>query len=135
MKSNVETASIPELNKSAVCLLCHSIIEKSSDCSAYSARKISRTISRSKPDEKNNPLENASQQPNSCNPDCLSKSCCKLSLVGNDIADWSSVLCYGCRLTVEEVKEPELLPINLLEERRIRNNRQQMQDSIQQFLL
>lgn len=49
--------------------------------------------------------------------------------------DWSVVLCYGCRVTMEDVKTPELVPINLREELRLRSRRQMMRQSVEQFLL
>ena len=141
LKSNDSDRNPSDCEKDTLCLLCLSAIEESSICSASTARHISQTISRSGPDA----LGNHTSQPTvtiqqkdstSCNSNCSSqeKDCCKTPDY-NILNDWSSVLCYGCRITMEDVKEPELMPINYLEELRLRSRRQQMRQSVEQFLL
>ncbi|XP_046441689.1 cytoplasmic tRNA 2-thiolation protein 2-B-like isoform X2 [Daphnia pulex] len=142
LKSNIADPNPSDCERDSLCLLCLSAIEESSVCSASTARHISQTISRSGP---NDDLRNHSSQSvgtgqhqdsTSCNSNCNSqgKPCCKTS---NDQiqSDWSAVLCYGCRITMEDVKKPELMPINYLEELRLRSRRQVMRQSVEQFLL
>ena len=142
LKSNDSVAgeSSPSVDDS-LCLLCLSVIEQSSPCSASNARSVSQTISRSGPgslkDAQVSLLNGIPQQETkTCNSNCGSqiKSCCK-STTDTQPIDWSAVLCYGCRITMEEVKQPELMPINFQEEQRSRSRRQVMRQSVEQFLL
>lgn len=142
LKSNVGVdRSSSEFKDDSRCLLCLSAIEESTLCSASTARRISQTISRSGPsglnDLESEPYStNAQQHSAACNANCSNpeKQCCKTMDAGT-MKDWSVVLCYGCRVTMEDVKTPELVPINLREELRLRSRRQMMRQSVEQFLL
>lgn len=145
LKSNNEPKKSPEFDSKddSICLLCISAIEEETICSASNARSVSRAISRSGPSG----LKEISTQPNGvdeqkdvssvCQSGCSSqgKSCCSSSVKRRVNEDWSGVLCYGCRITMEEVKEPELMPIDLQEELGLRSRRQLMRQSVEQFLL
>lgn len=141
LKSNTVDRNLSDYERDSLCLLCLSAIEESSVCSASTARHISQTISRSGPDGLRNHTSqtiHTTQHKNSasCNSNCISqgKECCKT--IDYQIKnDWSTVLCYGCRNTMDDVKEPELMPINYLEEIGLRSRRQLMRQSVEQFLL
>lgn len=146
LKSNSAEKGSPESDSKddSICLLCSSVIESETICSASNARSVSQAISRSGPNglkENSTQLNGAAahQEKDSvaCNSGCSSqrKSCCNSSVKSAIKENWNVVLCYGCRITMEEIKEPELVPIELQEELRLRSRRQLMRQSVEQFLL
>lgn len=121
------------------CLLCLSVIEEESICSASNARRVSRIVSRNGPKGlKANSTQFTTTVQNSvtCNSVCTTKgnTCCTTAFE-NYVENWSTILCYGCRITMEEVKEQELMPISIQDELQQRTRRQLMRQSVEQFLL
>lgn len=93
------------------CLMCGSQIEESQDCNAYSARLISQRVSRSGPHQLDpNTLFALEDETAACNggdTTCqnkgLTKTCC--NSIGGPLSseDWNLTLCYGCRVTLQDV--------------------------------
>lgn len=143
LKSNYAPKKFPESDSrdDSICLLCISAIEEETICSASNARSVSQEISRSGPNGfkgNSTQVNGVDKKENACTRSgCSSqeKSCCSSSVKRRINEDWSAVLCYGCRITMEEVNEPELMPIDLQEKLRLRSRRQVMRQSVEQFLL
>ena len=91
--------------------MCGSQIEESQDCNAYSARLISQRVSRSGPHQLDpNTLFALEDETAACNggdTTCqnkgLTKTCC--NSIGGPLSseDWNLTLCYGCRVTLQDV--------------------------------
>ena len=130
-------------NDLGVCLLCSSLIEKPVGCSAYNARLISRIVSTAGPNRCNPNIEQESllevdqQMLSACcsasvpnASECSSKTCCKENVAN------SCDLCYGCRIVMQEVDNPQLLlPLSQQEDILHKLRRQRMRLSVEQFLL
>ena len=97
----------------ATCVICHSKIEEITLCSAYSARSFSQTVSRLGPHRSGNALEILDSGRKSCQGGCGDSSscesnsklttCCKQSHALPPKEDWENTLCYGCRVTIQDV--------------------------------
>ena len=133
LKSN--SSNLKE-QEDSLCLICHSKIEDSPPCSAYSARMISQTISQNGPNGSTDILNGSSR---SCGKDsgCDSslKTCCKTAAATPPAQEWNVALCYGCRVTFQYMKQPDLMPASIQEEIHQRSRRQKMRDSVEEFLL
>lgn len=97
-----------ECDKDSLCLLCHSKIEEMAECSA-SARTFSQSISHCKPGEMpQSALHHSAsncQSDDSCTSGCSDslKTCCKLANKAPTKMQWTAVLFYGCRVTLDDV--------------------------------
>jgi len=130
------------------CLICGSRIEEALPCSAYSARMISQTVSRSGPHgleaqslfaAKQGAVDEADVGCNggdgACQSKGLAKTCCKSLNEPPTKDDWNPTLCYGCRVTLQDVGQAELMPESMHKEIHHRSQRRKMRQSVQQFLL
>lgn len=138
-ETNVERSD--DCSNDRTCLLCLSIIEEQSACGAFNARSVSQSISRSGPhgfqDKFVGDCTTTKTDSSCCGTSCNGgeNSCCTTSTDSKFVNDLSTVLCYGCKITMEEVKESGMMPINFQEELRSRSRRQLMRQSVEQYLL
>merc|ERR550534_946841 len=120
------------------CLMCGSQIEESQDCNAYSARLISQRVSRSGPHQLDpNTLFALEDETAACNggdTTCqnkgLTKTCC--NSIGGPLSseDWNLTLCYGCRVTLQDVGRTEYMPEAIQKEIHYRLQRRKMRQSV-----
>lgn len=103
-------ASPDEEEPDSNCLLCGSRIEEAPVCSAYSARMMSQSVSRSGPHQLapdtfnlGNTTAACNGEKDSCKSKGLAKTCCKSIDGPLSIEDWNPTLCYGCRVTLQDV--------------------------------
>lgn len=121
------------------CVLCGAKIESVPECSAYQARLVSETISRSSASGDELLFDKLSLD----TPGCGSSQVCSNSTSGccrslHDMppfSDWKCALCYGCRVTIEDVKDLSAMPPGVQEKVRQRSRRRNMRASVEQFLL
>lgn len=122
------------------CILCCARMETATECSAYQARLVSEAISRSSTaagDElKIDQLTlNVSECDGSSGCGSSTSGCCRSQHDVPPFKDWKDALCYGCRVTVEDVNDLSAMPSVLQEEIRQRSRRRNMRASVEQFLL
>ena len=135
LKSN---SSMIKEQEDALCLICHSKIEEAPPCSAYSARMISQSISRKGPNGMTD-VTTLLNESTSCGKgngcDSSLKTCCKTASAVPTAPEWDAALCYGCRVTLTYVKQPELMPASVQDGIHQRSRRQKMRESVEDFLL
>lgn len=135
-------ASPDEEEPDSSCLLCGSRIEEAPVCSAYSARMMSQSVSRSGPHQLapdtfnlGNATAACNGEKDSCKSKGLAKTCCKSIDGPLSIEDWNPTLCYGCRVTLQDVDRAEYMPEAIQKEIHHRSQRRKMYQAVEQFLL
>ncbi|XP_075432907.1 cytoplasmic tRNA 2-thiolation protein 2 isoform X3 [Ascaphus truei] len=119
------------------CLLCLCTLDTHVGiASAFHATQLSERLSQKGPSDPAAPAKDSGK------PCCRGAQGCKkaeqeppclTSVAG--AAGFIHMLCYGCRLTVKELKSVEVLPEYILHEAQHRSHRFEMRKEIQEFLL
>ncbi|XP_069595020.1 cytoplasmic tRNA 2-thiolation protein 2 [Ranitomeya imitator] len=115
------------------CLMCMcSLDTRVGDASAFSATQISQNLSQKKPKSNAKPTGDPEKQCCSSGQSCdLSTSCSGSPRT----QDFTSFLCYSCRVTMKDVTSVSAFPPYILQEAEHRSRRLAMRTEIQEFLL
>ncbi|XP_077144524.1 cytoplasmic tRNA 2-thiolation protein 2 isoform X2 [Ranitomeya variabilis] len=115
------------------CLMCMcSLDTRVGDASAFSATQISQNLSQKKPKSNAEPTGDPEKQCCSGGQSCdLSTSCSGSPRT----QDFTSFLCYSCRVMMKDVTSVSAFPPYILQEAEHRSRRLAMRTEIQEFLL
>ncbi|XP_048886718.1 cytoplasmic tRNA 2-thiolation protein 2 [Brienomyrus brachyistius] len=136
----LQTASVPQdrdAGLTARCLLCLCPLDTTCDkASAFHATLVSEKLSQKLPAEAAPPKQGCSSSMGRQGKDCgaLTDGCCSSDRMGH-VPELKSLLCYSCRLTIQDTTAVDSLPPYILTEATRRMQRSQMREEIAEFLL
>ncbi|KAM4721383.1 cytoplasmic tRNA 2-thiolation protein 2 [Rhinophrynus dorsalis] len=133
--------AIPQVNQEKGpeerCLFCLCTLDTRLDtASAFHATQVSQLLSQKKPLTSPDPVMDSGKQ---C---CKEGQCCERAIETHtnlqrvlSAPGFVHMLCYGCRLTLKDLKSVDALPQYVLQEAEHRSRRCEMKKEIEEFLL
>ncbi|KAM4018685.1 cytoplasmic tRNA 2-thiolation protein 2 [Anomaloglossus baeobatrachus] len=115
------------------CLMCMCNLDtRTGEASAFCATQISQNLSQKRPKSNEEAARDPEKQCCNSGPCCDKSTSCSSAL---RIQDFTSFLCYSCRVTVKDVTSVSAFPQYIMQEAEHRSRRSEMRKEIQEFLL
>ncbi|XP_073439463.1 cytoplasmic tRNA 2-thiolation protein 2 isoform X2 [Dendrobates tinctorius] len=133
-KLNISRAEAADENvQQERCLMCMCNLDtRVGEASAFSATQISQTLSQKSPKSNAEPTGDPEKQCCSGGQGCDQASSCSRA---PRTQDFTSFLCYSCRVTMKDVTSVSAFPSYILQEAEHRSRRIAMRREIEEFLL